>query len=53
MKAVIFHEHGPSSVLQLSNDVPKPTPGPNDVLIKLESRNVGLRKFRKYVKPEA
>ncbi|KAH7020797.1 quinone oxidoreductase [Microdochium trichocladiopsis] len=42
MKAVIFHAHGPSSVLTLSDSVPKPTPGPEDVLIKLEYAGVNF-----------
>lgn len=42
MRAVIFHEHGPSSVLQLTTSHPKPTPGPEDVLIRVEYAGVNF-----------
>ncbi|KAJ1324760.1 NADPH:quinone reductase [Microdochium nivale] len=42
MRAVIFHKHGDSSVLELSTDVPKPTPGPDDVLIHVEYAGVNF-----------
>ncbi|KAI6747504.1 hypothetical protein HG530_015863 [Fusarium avenaceum] len=42
MKAVIFHSHGDSSVLQVSNDTPKPSPGPDDVLIRVEYAGVNF-----------
>jgi NADPH:quinone reductase-like Zn-dependent oxidoreductase len=39
MKAIRFHEYGPSSVLQLE-DVPQPEPGPGDVLVRVHAASV-------------
>ncbi|MBC8503440.1 MAG: hypothetical protein H8D34_01165 [Chloroflexi bacterium] len=36
MKAVIFHQHGGSEVLQYTN-CPTPEPGPGEVLVHLEA----------------
>ncbi len=39
MKATVFHEHGDSSVLRVE-DVPQPTPGLNDVVVKVHACGV-------------
>ncbi|GCE46540.1 NADPH:quinone reductase-like Zn-dependent oxidoreductase [Thermosporothrix hazakensis] len=36
MKAALFHEHGDTSVLRIE-DVPEPTPGPTDVIVKVHA----------------
>ena len=39
MKAILFREHGGPDVLELV-DVPVPTPGPTEVLIRVRSVSV-------------
>jgi len=39
MKAIYIRQHGPPSDLKVS-DIPKPTPGPDEVLVKVEAAGI-------------
>ena len=57
MKAIRIHQFGPTEEVLKYEDVPKPEPGPNELLIKVESAalnraDLGLRKGSYRVSPE-
>jgi len=42
MQAVVFHEHGGPEVLRME-DIPQPTPGPGEVLLRAHSNGFSGR----------
>ena len=44
MKAARIHEFGPPSVIVIE-DVPRPTPGPGEVLVRVAATGVGRGKL--------
>ena len=57
MKAIRIHQFGPTEEVLKYEDVPKPDPGPNELLIKVEAASLnradlGLRKGTYRVSPE-
>ena len=45
MKAAVYTEYGPPNVVQI-RDVPKPVPGPNDVLVRIRATTVCAADWR-------
>jgi NADPH:quinone reductase-like Zn-dependent oxidoreductase len=42
LRAVVYDRYGPPDVLRLADDVPRPTPGPTQVLIEVVATSVNL-----------
>lgn len=42
MRAVVYDRYGPPDVLRVVEDIPEPSPGPNQVLVKIAAVSVNL-----------